>query len=213
MTDEYSPETGALVKLKQTLEGKEKTITSAFNSLGQLTSYTDAEGSTTKYTYDIDGRTEEISEPKGKQIYAYDPTTGFLTKLLDSAAGTFTATYGVSGEILTEGYPNGMTAKNTYNPIGQTTNLEYEKTTECSSKCVWFSDSDAFGPKGELATQTSTLSSENYSYNEDGRLSQTQETPVGGKGCVTRSYGYNEITGERTSVGNPRTKRKRRMRE
>lgn len=198
--DEYSTETGAMVKLKQTLEGKEKTLTSVYNTLGQLASYTDAEGSTTKYSYDIDGRVEEVSEPKGKQIYAYDPTTGFLTKLLDSAAGTFTATYGVSGEMLTEGYPNGMTAKYTHNSIGQATNLEYEKTTDCSSKCVWFSDSDAYGPKGKLATQTSTLSSESYGYSEDGQLSQTEETPVGGKGCITRQYGYNETTGERTSV-------------
>jgi hypothetical protein len=47
-------------------------------------------------------------------------------------------------------------------------------------------------------SQTSTLSSETYSYNEEGQLTQTQETPVGGKGCITRTYGYNE-EGERTS--------------
>ena len=200
VTDEYNSETGAMIKLTETLEGKAKTVTSVYNTLGQLTSYTDAEGSTTKYKYDIDGRIEEVNEPKGYQIYSYEATTGFMTKLLDSAAGTFTATYGVAGEMLSEGYPNGMTAKYTYNPVGQTTNLEYEKTTHCSEKCVWFNDAEAFGPQGELATQTSTLSSENYSYNEEGQLTQTQETPVGGKGCVTRLYGYNESMGERTSL-------------
>ena len=200
VTDEYSSETGAMVKLTSTIESKARTITSVYNTLGQLTSYTDAEGSTTKYVYDIDRRMQEVSEPKGHQTYEYDATTGFLKKLVDSAGGTFTATYGVAGEMLTEGYPNGMTAKYTYNPVGQTTNLEYEKTTNCKEKCVWFSDAEAFGPQGELATQTSTLSSENYSYNEEGQLSQTQETPVGGKGCITRLYGYNESTGKRTSL-------------
>jgi tripartite motif-containing protein 71 len=200
VADEYSSETGALVKQTEPVEGKTKTIASVFNTLGQLTSYTDAEGSTTKYAYDVDGRVEEVSEPKGKQIYAYDPTTGFMTKLQDSAAGMFTATYGVAGELLTVAYPNGMTAKYTDNTIGQATNLEYEKTTDCKEKCVWFSDTEAFGPDGDLAYQASTLSTETYSYDELGRLTQTQETPVGGKGCITRLYGYSEVTNERLSL-------------
>jgi YD repeat-containing protein len=191
VTDEYSTETGALVKLTSTIESKARTITNVYNTLGQLASYTDAEGSTTKYSYDVDGRVEEISEPKGKQIYAYDSTTGLLTKLLDSAAGTFTATYDIEGNMLTEGYPNGMAAKYTYNPIGQATNLEYEKTSHCTEKCVWFSDAEAFAPKGELASQASTLSSENYSYDTLGRLSEVQETPTG-EYCKTRVYAYDE---------------------
>lgn len=198
VTDEYSIETGALVKLTSTIESKARTITSVYNTLGQLVSYTDAEGSTTKYSYDIDGRVEEMSEPKGKQIYAYDSTTGFLTKLLDSAAGTFTATYDVEGKMLTEGYPNGMAAKYTYNSIGQATNLEYEKTTHCTEKCVWFSDAETFAPEGELASQTSTLSSESYSYDTRGRLTEVQETPTGGY-CKTRIYAYNEES-ERTKL-------------
>ena len=77
VTDEYNSETGALVKETETLEGKAKTIISAFNTLGQLASYTDAEGATAKYAYEIDGRVEEVSEPKGSQIYAYNASTGF----------------------------------------------------------------------------------------------------------------------------------------
>lgn len=201
VTDEYSSETGALVKLTSTIESKARTVTSVYNTLGQLTSYTDAEGSTTKYSYDIDGRVEEVTEPKGKQIYAYDPTTGLLTKLLDSAAGTFTATYDVEGKMLTEGYPNGMAAKYAYNSIGQATNLEYEKTTHCTEKCVWFSDAEAFGPEGELATQASTLSKETYSYSEAGQLIQTKEESPTGASCIEeRAYGYNESTGERLSL-------------
>jgi YD repeat-containing protein len=199
VTDEYNSETGALAKLTSTIEGKARTVTSVYNTLAQLTSYTDAEGATTKYSYDVDGRIEGVSEAQGSQSYAYDSTTGFLTKLMDSAAGTFTASYDVEGKILTADYPDGLMAKYAYNSIGQTTSLEYEKTTDCSEKCVWFSDTDAFGPKGELASQVSTLSSESYSYSEAGRLMQAQETPVGGKGCTTRQYGYNE-GGQRESA-------------
>jgi YD repeat-containing protein len=205
VADEYNSETGALVKLKATIEGHERTISSIYNTLGELTSYTDAEGSTTKYMYDVDARVEEVKDPKGSQSYTYNTTTGFLEKLQDNGpegkkgAGLFTASYDVEGAILTEGYPDGLTAKYTYNPVGQATNLEYEKTTDCKEKCVWFDDTEAFGAGGETAAQTSSLSSESYSYNEMGLPTQTQETPVEGKGCTTRLYGY-DGEGERTSA-------------
>jgi hypothetical protein len=54
----------------------------------------------------------------GKQTYHYDETTGALTKLEDSAAKIFTATYTVAGEIASESYPNGMTAYYAYSPTG-----------------------------------------------------------------------------------------------
>ena len=203
-TNEYSSETGALVKQSQTVEGKVQTITSVYNTLGQLSSYADAAGATTKYTYDIDGRVEEMSEPKGSQIYAYSATTGFLEKLQDNGpggtkgAGLFTATYNVAGQMLTENYPNGMVAKYTYNPIGQATKLEYEKTTDCSEKCVLFTDADTYGVKGEVMKQTSSLAMEEYKYNETGQLTETQETPTG-EACKARAYGYG-LEGERTSL-------------
>jgi YD repeat-containing protein len=202
VTNEYNSETGAFVKQVEILKGEEKAITLAYNTLGQLTSYTDASGATTKYAYDVDGRIEEVTEPKGRQVYSYDPTSGFLTKLLDTSAGTFTASYNSEGKMLTEGYPNGMTSTYSYDSLGRPTNLEYEKTTHCSEKCILFSDSEAYNAGGQVAYQASSLASENYTYNESGQLTKTQETPVAGEGCVTRTrlYGYSEETGERESL-------------
>ena len=211
VSEEYSSETGELVKESSTISGQTKTNTSSFNTLGQLAAYTDAEGATTKYTYDIDGRIEGIHEPMGSQSYGYNTTTGFMESLQDNGpegkagAGTFTASYGVSGELLTVNYPNGMKAAYTYNTIGQATNLEYEKTTNCTEeakeKCKLFKDTEAFGPKRELVTQTSTFSKETYSYDEGGQLTLTkEESPSGGSCIEERAYGYNEGTDERLSL-------------
>jgi YD repeat-containing protein len=198
VSDEYSTETGALIKQTETIAGKEKTLISSYNRVGQLVSYTDAAGAITKYEYDLDGRLTELSDPKGRQEYAYDPTSGYMTKLWDIAAGTFTASYDAGGNLLTVGYPNGMSARYVRNPIGQVTSLEYEKTTHCSEKCVWFSDSQTFGANGEVATQTSSLSKETYKYDETGRLTETQE--MAGKECMIRQYNYNEENGQREST-------------
>ncbi len=212
VTNEYSTETGALVKQSTTTGEKTKAITSAFNSLGQLTSYTDADGNTTTYEYEPekDARLVKTSYKIGtegfSQAYGYNTTTGAMQELTDAATGTdpaagrFTATYDVEGKMLSETYPNNMTATYAYNPLGQATGIEYVKNADCASKCpeTWFSDSVSQSIHGETLAQTSTLAKDSYAYDKDGRLTETQETPAG-KGCLSRLYGYDE-EGNRTTL-------------
>jgi hypothetical protein len=92
-----------------------------------------------------------------------------------------------------EVYPNAMTATYTHNQVGETTSVEYRKTAHCKTTCpeTWFSDVVTPSIHGEMLKQVSTLATEEYTYDTLGRLTQTQETPVG-KGCVTRVYTYDE---------------------
>jgi RHS repeat-associated protein len=197
VTDEYSSETGALTVQSTTSEGKTRKLTSVYNSLGQLTSYTDADENTSTYNYDIDGRTEKINDGKGIQTYTYDPTTGDLTKLVDSAAGTFTATYDADGNILTEGYPDGLTAYYTYDSTDKPIGLEYVKTTHCTSSCTWFKDTVVPSIYGQWISQVSTLSNQAYTYDKAGRLTQVQDTPAG-KGCTTHLYAFDADTNRKS---------------
>jgi RHS repeat-associated protein len=198
VTNAYNQETGALKEQSTTSEGKTEKITSVENSLGQLTSYTDADENTTTYNYDIDGRPEKVNDGKGTQTYSYETTTGDLTKLVDSGAGTFTASYGPEGNITSEGYPNGMSANYTSDSTGDVVALEYLKTTDCSSNCKWFTDSVVPTIFGQWASQASTFASQAYKYDAAGRLLEVQETPAG-KGCTTRIYAYDAET-NRTSL-------------
>jgi RHS repeat-associated protein len=192
-SDEYSSETGALIKQSTTVEGSTKTIESVFNKLGEITSYKDADGNTSTYTYDVDGRQETLNDGKGTQTYSYDPTTGFLTKLVDSGAGAFTATHDVEGKNITIGYPNGMNVNHTFNAVGNETGVEYVKTTHCSTGCTWYSDSIVPSVHGQWLSQASTFSSQAYTYDAAGRLTKTQDTPAG-SGCTTHIYAYDEET-------------------
>ena len=208
ITDAYNEHTGALETQSTKAGETTKTITGIENTLGQLERYTDADGNTTEYKHDIDGRVTEITDGTeeaikkdgyaGWQKYHYDETTGELTTLEDSAAKTFTGGYTIGGSIAKETYPNGMTAYYTINPSGQDTTVEYKKETHCSEKCVWFSDHVVPSIHGETITQASTLSEETYTYDAAARLNQVQETPTGG-GCKTRLYATEE-EGNRTSL-------------
>ena len=181
-TDEYSEETGALIK--QSAGGK--SITSAYNTLGQLTSYTDATGITSTYEYEKEGddRLTKTSDGKGTQTYEYDKTTGQVTTLKDSGAGTFSATYNIEGQIANETYPNGMKATYTYNPVDQSTALAYTKGSS-----TWYKDETMLSIHGQSLSQTSTLGSDSYTYDGIGRMTEVQETPTG-KGCTTYLYAY-----------------------
>jgi RHS repeat-associated protein len=119
-------------------------------------------------------------------------------QLKDSAAGSFTPSFDVEGNMIAEGYPNGMSAKYTLDATGQPTSLEYVKTTHCSSSCVWYNDQVVPSIHDQWLSQSSSLSKESYAYDGVGRLTEAQETPAG-KGCTTRAYTLDE-DGNRTAL-------------
>jgi RHS repeat-associated protein len=203
VTDKYSETTGQLTEQSTTAGSETKTITSKYNKLGQLLQYTDADGNTTTYEYEPenDGRLTHVNDGKGTTTYSYNETTGALSKLVDTQgtnALTFTASYDVEGNITSESYPNGMTATYTHNTTGQTTGITYEKTTDCTEKCVWFTENVTPSIHEQILEQISSLGKDNYTYDQSGRLTQVQETPAG-KGCTTRIYAYEADT-NRTSL-------------
>jgi RHS repeat-associated protein len=208
ITDEYNTETGALEKQcanegKPCTEGKPETITNTYNKRGQLEAYTDADENKSTHEYDEDGRVKKTNDGKGTQTYTYDKTTGLLSELVDTSheGVKFTATYDPEGNMVSEGYPNGMSANRTLDPTGRATALEYKKITHCTEekeKCKWFTDSVVPSIHGQWLEQTSTLSHQAYIYDAAGRLIQVQNTPTG-KGCTTRIYTYDEET-NRTSL-------------
>lgn len=161
-----------------------QTTTTTYNELGQVTKYEDADGNTTKTSYDIDGRPVTVSDAKGTQTYHYNETSGLLTSLEDSAAGTFTATYDADGNLVERGLPNGLTAKTTYNSLDEPMSLAYTKGTS-----TWYEESLERSIEGQIVTNNGTIVSDHYKYDKAGRLTEAQETPSEA-GCTSRIYTY-----------------------
>jgi YD repeat-containing protein len=198
VTDTYNTTNGTLET--QTAGEPTKTLTTLYNTLNQPTSYTDAEGNTATYEYETekDERLTKVSDAKGYQTFSYNETTSEISEVHDSAAGTFTAARDVEGLVASETYPDGLTAHYTRSAEGEATKLEYTKTTHCTEKCIWFSDSIVQSIHGETLAQKSTLSEEPaYTYGPAGELTGAEEIPAG-EGCKTRLYAWDE-EGNRTS--------------
>jgi YD repeat-containing protein len=199
ITDHYEEKTGALVEQTSEQGSEVLSVKRTFNSLGQATSYTDASGNKTTYSYDQYGRPSEVNYDAGKldgmeawQRYGYDETTGALSEIHDSAAGVFKASRDVEGRITSESYPNELTESFAYNSIGEALSQTYLKN-KCSSKCTWFEDSRTSSVHGETFAQESTLAKDSYAYDNAGRLTEVKETPTG-EGCQTRLYSYDVET-------------------
>jgi len=166
----------------------QETITT-YDALGRPKEYLDADGGLSTLTYDLLGRPVTTSDGKGTQTRSYDATSGLLTKLEDSAAGTFTAAYDAEGAMTEEGLPDGLVATTTFNEAGEPTNLSYVKASGCSEKCTWLQESAERSIYGQILSHTSLSSSQGYSYDKAGRLTLVKDTPTGGS-CTTRSYSY-----------------------
>ncbi len=212
----YSTSTGLVEEQTSTLGSTTHKILTTLNAFGAMLTYTDADGNAAHYTYTPEGRLTEMTDGseggKGKETFSYSEETGAATNVALSGVGTFGATYNTEGRVLTETYPNGMTAYYTYNPVGATTKIEYKKTTHCTEEheqCVWFKDAVTPSIHGETMQQASSLSEEPaYTYNAEGALTGVEETPAGG-GCTTRLYTYDEEENRATETEREPTSEKR----
>ena len=147
------------------------------------------------------GRPATVYDGKGTETYGYDPTSGLLVAMEDSAAGLFTAGYNADGAMTEQGLPNGLVAKATYDEAGAPTKLTYTKVTR-TEKCTWLEESEERSIRGQVFSQKSLTSSRQYSYDKAGRLTVAKETPTGG-GCTTRTYAFEGEAGKdsnRTSL-------------
>ena len=166
-------------------------LTTTYDALGRATSYEDADGNKAEVTFDLMGRPLTTTDGKGWQTATYDSVTGLLTKLEDSAAGTFTASYDADGNLVKRTLPDGLTAETTYNSTDTPTGLTYTKASACGESCTWLNFGLEDSINGQILRETGTQGTHEYGYDKAGRLLSAQETPTGGS-CTTRLYEYDK---------------------
>ena len=196
----YDSSTG----LPTTTSGGGLTITRSYDDLGRLASYTDGDQNTSTFGYDLLSRPTSVFDGKGTYTLTYDEgdeRRGLLTTLEDSQAGEFGAAYDPDGALVTQTWPNGMTSTMTFDEAGGPTALIYTKTSNCTVDCDWFTEQVTPSIHGQWLSRNSTLSSQQYTYDAGGRLTEVQDTVSAA--CTTRQYRFEGLAGmnsNRTSL-------------
>ena len=181
VTTSYDPATGRATGSSAVIAGTTRQLLTAYDPLGRVSSYTDADANTSTTTYDLLGRAVTTTDGKGSQTRSYDAVTEDLTRLEDSAAGVFEASYDADGSPLTEKLPNGLTATTTYDESGSATVRAYDKTSQ------WLRFAVKESIHGQWLRHDGTLSTQDYAYDGAGRLTEVRDTPAA-QGCTVRRY-------------------------
>lgn len=171
-------------------------LKSGYDDWGQTTSYTDADGITSQYTYDVAGRLLSLNDGKGTMTLAYNGGAehrGVPTSETDSQAGTFAATYGADGQLSAETYPGGTTGTYAFSATGTATSLSYVNHNWTNA----LQDTVTPTVHGDWGARSVLNSSQTYAYDAADRLTQAQDTQAGV--CTTRGYTY-DVDSNRLSL-------------
>jgi RHS repeat-associated protein len=158
-------------------------ISAGHNDFGQEISYSDAEGETSQFGYDLSGDPVSRTTPYDTETMSYSPG-GQAVSEHDTLAGTFTATYNADGTQTAETYPDGTLATYTVNATETVTGLTYTNSNWASA----ITDSVTVNAQGDWATESVLNDSKSYAYDQDDRLTSVQDTLAGT--CGTRAYTY-----------------------
>ncbi|WP_432149885.1 DUF6973 domain-containing protein [Streptomyces sp. bgisy029] len=189
VTTEYDSATGRASKTVSPTGG---TITKTYDALGRQISYTDADAGTTSVTYDLLNRPLKVSDNvPSSRTYSYNHTAeprGLATRITDSVAGTFGATYTADGSISHEQLPGGYSLRIDQDPAGGQTQRTYQRDSDGT---VVLSDSVSKSPHGQVAAHAG-WSDQSYRYDAVGRLTAVEDTAAGV--CTRRSYTFDART-------------------
>ncbi|GAA2602728.1 hypothetical protein GCM10010399_36880 [Dactylosporangium fulvum] len=167
-------------------------ISRVYDTLGRITSYTDADGTQSTTGYDLFSRIAAGSDGQASRSYTYDGGSerrGLPTQIADGQAGTMTATYDADGRLITETWPNGVAVSTSYSEDGQPVTITYNQPGCGLSNCTLYTETVRASVHGQARDRSSSLSTQRYTYDNAGRITTVNDTVDGA--CTTRIQGYN----------------------
>ncbi|MDN3293653.1 DNRLRE domain-containing protein [Streptomyces ficellus] len=193
-TVEYDPATGLVAKTGSTAGG---TISKAYDKLGRLISYTDADGGVTKREYDLLDRSAKVSDSVPSSVtYTYDSAAeprGLPVATTDSVAGTFSVNYDANGAVASEKLPGGYTLAQGLDTTGAVVSRVYKRDSDGVSV---MSDTVSKSVHDQVVKH-SGWSDQTYRYDRVGRLVSVDDTSE--NVCTRRTYAFDSRS-NRTSL-------------
>ena len=204
ITTTYDSTTGLPTTL--TAGGSFGSLTTAYDDFGRPYSFTDADGGTATTSYDSNGRVASTSDKIGGAVlrtstYTYNggnERRGLPTQIETTPGiGTFIGSYDADGRLLTQTYPNGISATRTSDEAGAESSLTYAK-----SGTTWFADTQRHNIHRQVRTHDGLPSTQIYKYDDAGRLIEARDSSLtqdtSDYNCTTRKYGFDANSNRET---------------
>ncbi|MBA3743586.1 RHS repeat-associated core domain-containing protein [Sporichthya sp.] len=201
----YSTTTGrVLTSVDTSVSPNPPTITRAYDTLGRLSSYIDADGGKTETTYtwlDQVASTKQYSNPAAPTVpnittYGYSTDRQLLTSLVDPLAGTFNATYDPVGQLISQAMPGGVALAQAEDPTGSWITRTYTGNGSPYSGTL-LGETVVENIHGQWRTRVrgdnlTFGTNQRYDYDLVGRLTQALDTTASATGstCVRRDYTF-----------------------
>lgn len=185
----YDPATG----LETSTSSAGQSVTTGYDTWGRVTSYTDALGTSSSTSYDSAGNIGTFNDGAATYTYNYDGHNFLSSADMGGAVGTFTYSYNPNGSIASITYPNGVVATRAYDQMGDAIGLTYSQGS--SNILAFWANLDALG---RTIGQTSPASSQDFTYDDLGRLTVTHDNQAAG--CTTRTYGFDASSNRNSFV-------------
>jgi YD repeat-containing protein len=165
-------------------------LRSGYDDFGELTSYTDASGTTSTNVYNLNGQTTSHNDGKGVTSYSYD-TSGALLSETDSLVGTITDSQNADGDITAETYPGGFTASYGYDETETPTLASYAGVNWATPLTAAATPNAHGNWTGQTATGAGQPlpQAQAFDYDKADRLTAVQDTLAGQ--CTTSTYTFN----------------------
>lgn len=178
-------------------------VSTGYDDFGRVTSHTDADNETTSTAYDSRGRVATVSNSKQTLTYGYDSATerrGLVTSLTASAISTsspFTGIYNADGTLVRQTYPDGLVQTTTVDETGDPRSLTYSR-----GGTTIISDTQDSNIHGQWRRHAGYGSSQAYTYDNAGRLSQVDDTvaTTSGNSCSRRAYTFDVNSNRKTKI-------------
>lgn len=173
ITDSYLDVNGRSVKTVNVLtlpSSQELPTVFTYNSIGELLSYTDAEGISTAYTYDMLGRKTEINHPdNGITKYTYDKASNLIK--LQTAKLAANTSLQPSERYINYGYEYNRLSAIFYPDINGNSNL--------SNVSYYYGGVGSGNNTGRLVYLSDATGEQFFEYGNMGELVHTERTVVG----------------------------------
>lgn len=188
----YSSTTGQLLTTTTAATGSQpaRSITRTYDDNGRLVSYVDADGETTTYGYDIVGRVQSTTDPRGTRSLDYDER-GLVESISDtSLSGDVTAAHDADGNLVEKHLPNGLTATTTVDENGKTSRLVWERTDGCTADCELVESTVERNAQSRVVAHATGNALTTFGYDAAGRITGSQQQRGGI--CTTNTYSYDK---------------------